>query len=555
MGGTTGSRPSSQRTRACCATAGPAGIPGWHARRGRLGGGRVVRPSEQEFVALGKGAWGDGGEAVIPVWQEMVADLETPVSALLKLADLGPVFLLESAEGGEHVGRYSFLGLHPFWEMRAEGGVVTVRDRGREERSRGDPVAVLRSHLARYRPVLAGSLPRFYGGAVGYVAYEWVHRLEKLPRPPQGSGWPEAAFVMPEVVVVFDHLRRTVSIVVNALPGGDPVSAYRRAAARIGEVEERLSRPLGPGVGRPAPAERPGSACPLPRDAAGAAAGGTGGSALSFRSNVAREDFCRAVRRAKEYIREGDIFQVVLSQRLEAPFEASPLAVYRILRSINPSPYMFFLDLGDRQLAGASPEMLVRVEDGWVETRPIAGTRPRGRDPAEDRALERELLADPKERAEHVMLVDLGRNDVGRVCEPGTVRVTEFMKVERYSHVMHIVSAVRGRLRPEVDALAALASCFPAGTLTGAPKVRAMEIISELEPAERGPYGGAVGYFSFSGNADTCITIRTVLMHGGRALVQAGAGIVADSDPDREYEETLAKARALLLAVEAARGR
>ncbi|MEW6398277.1 MAG: anthranilate synthase component I [Bacillota bacterium] len=495
----------------------------------------MARPSREEFVRLARGADGEAGEVVIPVWEEVVADVETPVSALLKLARHRPVFLLESAEGGEHVGRYSFLGLDPFWEVRGEGDTVTIRHRGGEECLSGDPVAVLRSRMARYRLRVVGILPRFCGGAVGYVSYEWVHRLEKLPRPRGGSaGWPEAVFVMAEVVVVFDHLRHTLGIVVNALPGDDAESCYRRARARIEEIKGDLARPLEGGV----------LASPVT----------AGGPGTSFRSNLSREEFCQAVRRAKEYIRAGDIFQVVLSQRLEAPLHSSPLSVYRVLRAVNPSPYMFFLDLGDMQLAGASPEMLVRVEDGWVETRPIAGTRLRGRDAVEDEVLARELLSDAKERAEHVMLVDLGRNDVGRVSQPGTVRVTEFMRVERYSHVMHIVSAVRGRLCPDADAFSALASCFPAGTLTGAPKVRAMEIISDLEPVERGPYGGAVGYFAFSGNADMCITIRTVQMRRGRVVVQAGAGIVADSDPDREYEETLAKARALLLAVEAAGG-
>lgn len=473
---------------------------------------------------------------LIPVRREFVADLETPVSALLKLAPLRPVYLLESAEGGERLGRYSFLGLEPFWQLRAEGGTVTVSAERVIRRESGDPLDILRREMGRYRVAGGEDLPRFYGGAVGYLAYEWVHRLEKLPSlPPDPFPWPEAAFVMARVVVIFDHLRHTVHIVVNQRVGPDLRQSYREAVTTLDEVEARLHAP-GPG-GQLRPAKKP-----------------PGSADQAVTSNLSRERFCRMVEVAKEHIRAGDIFQVVLSQRLQCPLTAPPVEVYRALRSVNPSPYLFYLDLGDRQLAGASPEMLVRVEDGWVETRPIAGTRPRGRDEAEDHRLEAELLVDPKERAEHVMLVDLGRNDVGRVAEPGTVEVREFMTVERYSHVMHLVSAVKGKLAAGLDAFRALASCFPAGTLTGAPKVRAMEIIAELEPVARGPYGGAVGYFGFSGNLDTCITIRTVAMAAGRAMVQAGAGIVADSDPEREYEETLNKARALLVAVRMAEG-
>jgi len=521
----------------------------------RFPGGEVselINPSRDQFLQVARSVQ---GTAVVPVWREWVADTETPVSALLKLGHLRPVFLLESADGGERVGRYSFLGLQPFWELRAQGDVVTVHRGDRTEERTGDPVAVMRSEIHRYRAAAAGPLPRFYGGAVGYLSYEWVHRLEKLPRPRVSRlGWPEAVFVMAGVVLVFDHLRHTVTVVVNQLLDGDSDSCYSRAAARIEEVQHHLAGSL-PRASCPhgvREGEFSVPRMPLPPDGQRSLLPERETGAEGFTSNFTREEFCRCVRRAKEYIRAGDIFQVVLSQRLERRLRAHPLDVYRVLRALNPSPYMFYLDLGDRYLAGASPEMLVRVEEGWVETRPIAGTRPRGRDAEEDERLAGELVADPKERAEHVMLVDLGRNDVGRVCQPGTVRVTEFMTVERYSHVMHIVSAVRGKLCPDVDAFGALASCFPAGTLTGAPKVRAMEIIRELEPEERGPYGGAVGYFSFSGNADTCITIRTVLMSEGRAVVQAGAGIVADSDPEREYEETMNKARALLLAVERA---
>lgn len=496
----------------------------------------MASPTLQEFLGIAHTAVASG--MVVPVWEEMVADMETPVSALVKLIDMRPVFLLESAEGGERVGRYSFLGFKPFWELRADGSTVRVSSSKGSFHLDGDPVEVLR----RFMPRAASRkwpLPRFFGGAVGYLAYEWVHRLERLPRHAgKPSGWPEAVFVVPELVLIFDHLRYTLTVVVNQQLDRAPEHSYHQALGLIEEVRARLGT----------------SAAVLHQANMSVEPAATGKEirGIGFVSNFSQSEFCTSVRRAKEYIRAGEVFQVVLSQRLETVTRAQPLQVYRLLRALNPSPYMFYLDLGDRHLVGSSPEMLVRVEEGWVETRPIAGTRPRGRDEDEDRRLEAELLADAKERAEHVMLVDLARNDLGRVCQPGTVQVTDFMRVERYSHVMHIVSAVRGRLRPDLDAFSALASCFPAGTLTGAPKVRAMEIIAELEPSERGPYGGAVGYFSFSGNLDTCITIRTVAMQDGKAVVQAGAGIVADSDPEREYEETVNKARALLLAVQLA---
>ncbi len=490
----------------------------------------MLVPSEEEFLRLA------GDHNLIPVYREVVADLETPISAFCKLAAQAPCYLLESAEGPERVGRYSFLGFDPLWTAVAREGVTTVSGRLRG-RFHGNPLHTLRALLSGYKVAPVPGLPRFFGGAVGFFAYDLARYLERLPAgPPSDLDLPEAAFAACETVVIFDHLTRRVKVVVNAGVDGNPREAYRRAAQKAEAVAGLLRRPLT------APAGPPAAVCPAGTDSPGA-----GGVPLPD-----REGFLAAVRRAKEYIRAGDIFQVVLSVRRSYPLRVPPFQLYRSLRALNPSPYMFYLDFGELQLVGSSPEMLVRVEDGWVETRPIAGTRRRGRDEEEDAALAAELLADAKERAEHVMLVDLGRNDVGRVAVPGTVEVRDLMRVERYSHVMHLVSEVRGRLRPDLDAFDALAACFPAGTLTGAPKVRAMEIIAELEPVRRGPYGGCVGYFGFSGNMDTCIAIRTVVARGGRAYVQAGAGIVADSDPEREWEECANKARALERALELA---
>jgi anthranilate synthase component 1 len=517
------------------------GTSGGRVARG--GTGISARPGEAEFLEAARAG------NVVPVVAEVLGDLETPISLYRKLAPLGAVYLLESAEGGERFGRYSFVGVGPLLSLVAdEGG---VRASGPLADLAGwlraplppSPLAALRAVMGRLRPAVPAGvrLPRFWGGAVGYFAYELIHHLERLPRQQPGPHpWPVAAFVLTELVVIVDHLTHRLQVVAPAVVDGEPREAYRRACRRIDEAVAALRGPapeVGPGPGTGGGSLRP--------------ADGADGQPRESRS-VTRAEFEAMVRAAQRYIRAGDIFQVVLSQRFQRPLGAAPFDVYRALRSLNPSPYMFFLDWGDHALAGASPEMLVRVEDGVVQTRPIAGTRPRGRTEQEDRALAAELLADPKERAEHVMLVDLGRNDVGRVAEPGSVSVPELMAVERYSHVMHIVSSVTGRLRGDADAFDALGACFPAGTLTGAPKVRAMEIIAELERERRGPYGGAVGYFAFTGNMDTCITIRTVAMAGGRAYVQAGAGVVADSEPGREYEETEHKARAVLRALELA---
>ena len=482
-----------------------------------------IEPVKTEFLSLARGG------NLVPVSGDLPADLETPISAFLKLRNGSEAFLLESVEGGEKVGRYSFLGVGPFQSLRAHNGRVELRGEGMSEVRRGDPLAITRDLLRRYRPTGMNGLPRFSGGAVGYFGYDLVRHFERLPhRPPDDLGLPTCYLVFADAVVVFDHVKHTIKIIANAMVDGDGGAAYRQAVERVESLYARLRAPLV-----------------LPELA--------GRVDHLQQTEMPVGDFVAAVERAKEYVRAGDIFQVVLSRRfsLEVP-GVDGLDVYRALRMVNPSPYMFFLDFDGVQIAGSSPELLVRLEGDLVETRPLAGTRPRGRDEAEDRRLEADLLADEKERAEHIMLVDLGRNDLGRVCRYGTVEVGELMATERFSHVMHIVSDVRGRLQPGLDGIDVLRACFPAGTVAGAPKVRAMEIIDELEPVARGPYAGAVGYVGFSGNMDTCITIRTVVITGGRAYLQAGAGIVADSVPEREYVETVNKAKALLRALELA---
>lgn len=483
---------------------------------------RLYYPGEKEFAALVR-----SGYNLIPVWTEWTADLDTPISIYKRLAPRAPSFLLESVEGGAYLARYSFLGCDPFLVFRYRSGRAELSANGARRTVPGRPLELLRTSLEGYRVPPVEGLPRFWGGAVGYLGYDVVRYLERLPaRAADDLNLPEAVFVFPRTVLVFDHLYHQVRAVANLPVTREPERAYRRAVAYL----EALVTAARDG----------------PPQAYGVSAVRRACAALEPRSNLGYERFTAAVERAGEYIRAGDVLQVVLSQRLEVPFAGSPFEVYRRLRALNPSPYMFYLDLGGPVLVGSSPEMLVRVEGGVAETRPIAGTRPRGKDAAEDELLARELFEDPKERAEHVMLVDLGRNDLGRVCRPGSVSVTRFMVNEKFSHVMHLVSHVRGELAPGRSAFDALAACFPAGTVSGAPKVRAMEIIEELEPVRRGPYAGAVGYFSFDGNMDTCITIRTIVIHDGRAYVQAGAGIVADSVPEREYFETLNKARALL---------
>lgn len=467
---------------------------------------------------------------VAPIYREVPADLETPVSAFLKVARGKYSFLLESVEGGERFGRYSFIGTEPYRVLRTGA-------RAAQNEEPGDPLAHIEQELARFRVAPVPGLPRFHGGAVGYLGYEVVRYFEpRVPAPERDPlALPEALFLFTDTLLVFDHLQHAIKVVTHLRLDGDVEAAYRQATWRIEELVGRLSRPL--------------TELPYRREAAGGIRSGERGPVCS---NMTRDEYRRKIERIKEYIVAGDCIQVVFAQRFSRPTPAHPFDIYRALRTVNPSPYMFYLELGDAQLVGASPEMLVRVEDGAIDYHPIAGTRRRGRDAAEDAALERELRADEKERAEHIMLVDLGRNDVGRVSEPGTVQVTQLMDVERYSHVMHLVSHVQGRLRSDLSSYDALRATFPAGTVSGAPKIRAMEIIAELEPDRRGPYAGAVGYFDMSGNLDTCITLRTMVMQEGVAHVQAGGGIVYDSDPDAEFEETVNKAQALMRAIDRA---
>jgi anthranilate synthase component 1 len=454
---------------------------------------------------------------LIPLRHTFIDDCETPVSAFLKLREDGPAFLLESAEQGQRVGRYSFIGFRPRKTITWSPG------------DGGDPYALAAAEVERYRQAPLPGLPPFSGGAVGFFAYDLVRTVEPLGEPnPDPLGLPDMALMLTDVLVVFDHLRHEVSILANVYAEDDVDRSYAAAREAIGEVRRRLAGPV------PQAPRSPGREAPR------------------FESNVAREDFEGMVTRIVEYIRAGDAYQVVPSQRWSAPVPVEAFSIYRGLRAVNPSPYMYFLDFGDFQIAGASPEPLLTVAGRRASTRPIAGTRPRGVDAEDDARIARELLEDEKERAEHVMLVDLGRNDLGRVCEYGTVEVETFMAVETYSHVMHIVSSVGGELRPEVGAADALRSVLPAGTLSGAPKVRAMQIIDELEPVKRGGYGGAIGYLSYNGDLDTCIHIRTVVVKDGVAHVQAGGGTVADAKPDYEYEESVAKAQGVLSAIELA---
>src|SRR5690348_7092695 len=483
--------------------------------------------------------------ALVPVWREISADLETPVSAYLKLARGRYGFLLESVEGGERLARYSFAGADPYLVLRVRDGAAEYRwlagprTGGVERRPCVDALEAVRAELERRPVARVPGLPRFTGGAVGYLAYEAAARFEPVvPIPPADPlGLPEAIFLFTDTVVIFDHARHSALLLAHAdltATDGDEERARAEAHARIAALERRLARPLPRAARR---ASTPTASTPR---------------AVMPSALASREAYHGAVRRIQEYIRAGDCYQVVPSRRLARPTSAPPFAVYRALRRINPSPYMFYLALDDFSVAGASPELLVRVEDGEVAVHPIAGTRRRDRDPAADAALEAELRADEKERAEHVMLVDLGRNDVGRVSAPGSVRVTQFLDVERYSHVMHLVSHVTGRLRADLTPYDALRAGFPAGTLTGAPKVRAMQIIAALEGQRRGVYGGAAGYIGFDGAMDTCIAIRTLVLKDGVAYAQAGGGIVADSEPEAEYQETENKLGAVLRALEEA---
>jgi anthranilate synthase component 1 len=502
-------------------------------------------PSRKEFLALAK------EHTLVPVCRTLTADLETPVSAFLRAAwPERECFMLESVEGGEQVGRYTFIGIEPFKRIVARGRNIVITEGKRVKKIEGDIFAVLREALGGHKPARLNGLPPFTAGAVGFFAYDAVRQIEQLPETaPDELGVPDACLLFFDEVLAFDHVRKEIWLVVTAdVTKGRPAEAYAKAITRLGRLEKRLARPLPKVAGR------------------------RGKGKLKVTHRTRKKDFLAAIHRTKDYVAAGDVFQTVLSQRFDVQPEADSFQVYRALRTVNPSPYMYFLRFtpegplgqagsaakkkktaGAIELAGSSPELLVRVHQGKVEYRPIAGTRPRGATEKEDQALAEEMIGDEKERAEHVMLVDLGRNDVGRVSQFGSVKVDRLMFVERYSHVMHIVSTIEGRLKPELAAVDALRACFPAGTLSGAPKVRAMEIIEELEPARRGTYGGAVLYADFSGNLDSCIAIRSMLAIDGKGYVQAGAGIVADSVPELEYQESINKAQAVIRAIERAR--
>jgi len=490
----------------------------------------TVRPSPEDFSELVA-----EGFNIVPVWCELVADGETPVSVYRKIVSQAPAFLFESVEQNETMARYSFAGTGFLQSITARGNDVCIRsaDGSEERRTVPDPLAVLEEVMAGYRFGTRDEFPRFCGGAVGYLSYDsvrWFEPTVPVP-PPDVLGVPDMVFVIPETVVIFDHLRRRMRLVINAHIDGDAGAAYERAAAKLQTALAALAQPM--------------AFPPLFTDLAGP----TG----EVKSNTTREEYFAMVRAGQEYIRAGDIFQFVPAQRFETPYDGKPLELYRALRFINPSPYMFCLECEDGfSLVGSSPEVHVRLTDGLIEIRPIAGTRPRGKTPEEDAANAEDLLADAKERAEHLMLVDLARNDVGRIAEFGSVRVSDFMTIERYSHVMHIVSHVTGRLRENRSAYDVMRATFPAGTVSGAPKVRAMQIINELEKNKRCTYAGAVGYFGWDGNLDSCIALRTVLLKDGMAYVQAGGGVVADSSPEGEYQESINKAMAANRAIQRA---
>jgi anthranilate synthase component 1 len=494
----------------------------------------MYTPSLKEFLKLSKKG------NMLPVYKEINADLDTPVSCYLKTKKGDYSFLLESVEGQEKIARYSFLGSNPSLVFQSKGRNIQLvfSDKRRVQRFITDtsPLDEIKKIMQDYKAVPVRGLPRFFGGLVGFIGYDMVRFFEEIPDTNPGDlKIFDSCFMLTDTILIFDHVNHTIKIVSNImLPAIKNLSQkklkviYNRAIKKIESIHKDLSAPLS---------DKPRSA--------------KNRKTLRIFSNFKKKEFQDLVKKAKAYIRRGDVIQVVLSQRFKVEIDKEPFQIYRNLRSLNPSPYMFFLKLKDLSLIGSSPEMLVRCEDGLIRTRPIAGTRPRGASDEEDRKLEKELLSDKKEKAEHIMLVDLGRNDLGRVCRAGKVEVAEFMKIERYSHVMHIVSEVQGRLDSlRFDVYDVLKACFPAGTVSGSPKIRAMEIIDELENIKRGPYAGCVGYFSFSHNIDTCITIRTIVLRGNTAYVQAGAGIVADSVPEKEYYESVNKAKALIEAIE-----
>jgi anthranilate synthase component 1 len=486
----------------------------------------MFSPSLDTFLSLAEKG------NLIPVYREIMADMDTPVSAFRKLDDGHFSYLLESIEGGEKWGRYSFLGSSPSTIIRSKGNLVeTITDGVTVQQESADPLGCIKNLLARFTPVEVEGLPRFFGGAVGYLGYDMVRHFEHLPtnKPALIDAY-DSYFLITDTIVIFDNVRQKIKVVSNAhlISNVTAEQSYIEATKKIDSIVQRLrtTQPTGKSA--------------------------ASGTKIELKSNVTQEEYEASVEKAKEYVRAGDIIQVVPSQRFSGKLSADPFDIYRVMRTLNPSPYMFFLRLDDTVIAGASPEVMVRKEGTRVELRPIAGTRPRGATVVEDTKLAEELLCDPKERAEHVMLVDLGRNDLGRVCETGTVNVSELMVIERYSHVMHIVSNVQGKLQEGRDAFDLVRATFPAGTLSGAPKVRAMQIIDELEPVRREIYGGAVGYFSFSGNMDLAITIRTLVIKNGMVHLQAGGGVVADSDPTAEWQETVNKAMAARRAIEIA---
>jgi len=477
---------------------------------------------------------------LVPVYLELLADLETPVSSFLKICHSQYAYLLESVEDQEKIGRYSFLSSKPSLVFKSKGRSIEIAEffgkkiKRTKFSAESTPLDEVKKILLKYVPVAVKGLPRFCGGFVGYVSYDMVRFFEKIPdKNKDDLKLPDCVLMLSDTLIIFDHIEHKIKIVANVfLPDKKNRavirSAYTKALRQLSGIKHELNRPLQTPILESVPT-----------------------APVKIDSNFSKKAFCGAVKKAKQYIRKGDIIQTVLSQRFQVRLKNSPMDIYRRLRSINPSPYMYFLKLGSLTIAGSSPEMLIRCEDGRLETRPIAGTRPRGRDEADDERLAKELLNDKKERAEHLMLVDLGRNDVGRVARKGTVEVKRFMAVEKYSHVMHLVSSVQAQLDRRFDAFGVLSCAFPAGTVSGAPKIRAMEIIDELENVRRGPYAGCVGYFSFSGNMDMCITIRTILIKDGICYVQAGAGLVADSVPEKEYKETQNKAKALIEAITA----
>ena len=501
----------------------------YNGRLGQCSIRLMLRPDYKEFARLARTA------TLVPVVKSVTADLLTPVSAFLAIAAKEPsAFLLESVERGEQIGRYTFLGARPYMQVRTRGQEIILQRGSRREQRQGNIFQTLKELLREHRPAVVPGLPPFTAGAVGYFAYDVVRQLENIGEQAEDDlSLPDCVLMFFDRLLAFDHLRHQIHIIATAdVSRENPRRAYDHALADIAALEKKLSAGLRSGYG-----QKPGGRT----------------ARLKVHAGTSRKRFMQAVEQCKEYIAAGDIFQVVLSQRLDFAPGVAPLDIYRALRTVNPSPYMYFLRMGDTHVLGSSPEMLVRVSGRKLEYRPIAGTHPRGRDEVEDQRLEQQMLHDEKERAEHVMLVDLGRNDLGRVSEYGSVKVRDLMYVERYSHVMHLVSALEGKLREGLDALDAFAACFPAGTLSGEPKVRAMQIIEELEPVRRGVYGGSVLYADFAGNLDSCIAIRTMLMQGKQAYLQAGAGIVADSDPAKEFQECMNKAQAVLRAVEVAR--